>query len=275
MVVHGGLDPYVFTYRAWQKKLWMALIGRRALARADRVLFITERERQKASPYYAGPNTTVVGLPVAMPEIERKPAAVAAARRRLRLPRDARLLVFMGRLETMKRPLETLQAFAAAAVPGVTLVLAGMSETHTPADLAERARALGVANVIVPGPMYGREKQELFLGADGYISMSWRENFGYTAAEAMAAATPVILSPGHDLGPLLADVGCGWMLPDFSHEAAVAAIRAFASSPREALERMGANGRAWAQRTLGFEAFRDNLRREAAAALVRHRERPR
>jgi len=272
MVVHGALDPYVFTYRGWQKKIWMALIGRRALAGADRVLFITERERQKATAYYAGDNTAVIHLPVALPDVEKKRGAALAARERLGLRPDTRLLLFLGRLEKMKRPLETLQAFAAAAVPNVTLVVAGMTETYSPAELAEAAHALGLPNVMVPGPVYGAEKQELFFAADGYISLSWRENFGYTAAEALAAATPVILSPGHDLGPLLSDVSCGWVLPDFSREAAVEAIRAFATTPREALARMGANGREWAERTLAFEGFKDNLRRELGAALARHRE---
>ena len=63
-VLHGALDPYVFTYRAGLKKAWMHWFGRPFLAGAARVIFTTERERRKAAVRYAGNNTCVVHPPV-------------------------------------------------------------------------------------------------------------------------------------------------------------------------------------------------------------------
>jgi len=165
----------------------------------------------------------------------------------------------------MKRPLETLQAFAAAAVPNVTLVVAGMTETYSPAELAEAAHALGLPNVMVPGPYTALKSRSCSSPPTATFPSRGVRNFGYTAAEALAAATPVILSPGHDLGPLLSDVSCGWCCLTSVARRPVEVIRAFATTPREALARMGANGREWAERTLAFEGFKDNLRRELGA----------
>jgi glycosyltransferase involved in cell wall biosynthesis len=126
--------------------------------------------------------------------------------------------------------------------------------------------------VHVVGPLTGADLAAAYFGSDGFVSLSHQENFGYAAAEAVAVGLPVILSPGHDLAhempfgsgmPGPGGLACGWLLPDDSVAAAVAAIRAWACATDRRLEAAGEAGGAWAREELSRERFRDELVRLA------------
>ena len=101
------------------------------------------------------------------------------------------------------------------------------------------------------------------LAGDGFISLSFQENFGYAAAEAVAYGLPVILSPGHDLAhemPALdGRFACGWLLGDDAHATAVAAIREWAGASEATRAAAGGVGRSWVAEALAFERFRERL----------------
>ena len=113
------------------------------------------------------------------------------------------------------------------------------------------------------GPLTGADLAAAHLAGDGFISLSFQENFGYAAAEAMAYGLPVILSPGHDLAHEMPAVDgrfvCGWLLDDDMHATALAAIREFAAASDATLAAAGGTGRTWVADTLSFERFRDTL----------------
>lgn len=260
IVTHGGLDPYVFGYRATQKKLWLRFWGRQFLADADKVLFATQKERQKAEAIYSGENTRVISWPVEIRDMNHRPNAQARLRARFNVPKDSRVLLFLGRYEAMKRPLETMAIFAASNVENVILLMVGIEEQYSTSELLEYAAKLGISHKVrVTGPVYGREKDELLLGADGFISLSWRENFGYTTAEALSAGTPVILSPGNDLCSTIRDVDCGWLIQDAECKGAIDAIREFSEVPMETLGKMGISGHQLARKEFRFSEFRRAL----------------
>lgn len=278
VVPHGCLDPYVFTYRAGMKRAWMQLFGRRMLRDAARVVFSTRREMEKARPWLARDNARVVRWPVDLPDLAVRSTARRNWRERLGIPPEARVLLFLGRLHPMKRPLETVQALAGANSPDVHLIVAGPDGGVTRAAVREAALAAGIgARVHAIGAVYGADKESLALAADGLVSLSLRENFNHAAAEAMAAGVPVILSPGNDLAPDLARIGCGWMLGDDDPETASAAIAELARTAPSVTAEMGARGRAFARDELSSEVFTRSLRAMAEESLVGHssREHPR
>lgn len=271
VVPHGCLDPYVFTYRGGIKRTWMKLFGRRMLRDASRVIFSTQREMEKASPWLTRDNATVIRWPVDLPDIGGREAARHEWRERLGIAPDARVLLFLGRLHPMKRPLETVRALAAADAPGTHLVIAGPEGGVTAAAIREEAGAAGVGALVhIPGPVYGDDKASLLLAADGLVSLSVRENFNHAAAEAMAAGVPVILSPGNDLAPDLVNIGCGWVLADDTPATAAEAIAAFAHTHPTALVAMGKRARAFAGEGLSRDLFTRSLRIIAEESLVGH-----
>lgn len=267
-VPHGQLDPWVYTYRAGIKKLWLALFGKRLLKKAAHVIFSTEQEREKAKWFYDGPNTRVVHWPVDLIDTSAKVTARSELRAQLGLEPGARVLLYIGRIHSMKNPLKTIEALSLSGEERVHLLIVGPDGDLTAEDCRLMAAEFGVERrVHVPGPLYGDAKTGALLGADAFISLSHRENFGHTAAESLAAATPVILSPGNDLGPDLKPYNCGLFLKDDSLETAVAAIQSFANMGEKELQSMGRNGREFVAEKLSFELFQQKLEALAAEAV--------
>lgn len=270
VVPHGALDPYVFTYRAWYKRAWLALRGRHAFRGAQAIIFATDTERDKAAAFVPIEHAHVINWPVTPVDV----TAAAAARSRIRqtfdIPHDSRLLLFFGRIHPSKRPLETVKAVASLTTGNVHLLLAGPdSDILTAVQGREFCREQNITNVRWAPPVFGHEKYDYFMAADAFVSLSHRENFGYTVAEALSTGLPVILSPGNDLGRELRHIDCGWLLPDDSMASAQSAIEEFATTPEDRLVGMGNRGRLWAGTALSratFEAAILELAREALAA---------
>jgi len=271
-VPHGSLDPYVLESDRASKQLFLALGGRRFLADAAAIVCATKREHDKLRHFAPHVPGLVVPWPLDAADFRpRDPFARTAVRQSLGIPDDALCMLFFGRLHPMKRPLETIAALAESGASAAHLLVVGNEFGVTLAECRERARALGVADrVHVVGPAYGDEKHGYLAAADVYVSLSSRENFNFTAAESLAAGLPVILSPGNDLAPELASVGCGWMLADAAD--APQAIRTAAGTPAADLERMAAAGRAWCRRELAEDVFAARLREAAAAVAGRSLE---
>jgi glycosyltransferase involved in cell wall biosynthesis len=276
-VPHGSLDPYVMQGRdAPLKRAFMAGVGRAFLRDAATIICATAREAEKASPLVGHNRAEVIHWPLGEGDLAPRDAARrGATRARLGIPHDAPVFLYLGRLSPMKRPLETITSFARASAPGAHLVVTGNDFGVTVEDCRVAAAEAGVADrVHVTGPAYGDDKAALLDAADVYLSLSHRENFNFTAAEALAAGLALVLSPGNDLGPALAALPGVTLLPDTAPATAAAAIAAEARALDPADH--GAEIRTtWAARHLAPETFAARVRaaadrhaRPAAAALA-------
>ena len=262
-VPHGCLDPAGLSHHGLLKRLWLGLRGRSYLAGAERIVVSSQRSLEKARPWIPPERAVVVHWPVDLPSLAAKDESRARFRQRHGVPEAARQLLFLGRLHAIKRPIETVRAFAAAMTDHCHLVIAGMDGDLTQADVLA-AVPTGCRDRVHPvGPLAGAEVNAAFLASDGFISLSWQENFGYSAAEAAAYGLPIILSPGHDLAHEMpardGRFACGWLLGNDSQAAAVGAIGEFGRADDATLVAAGAAGRGWASDELSRERFRDRL----------------
>ena len=268
-VPHGCLDPWGLSHRGLLKRLWLRLQGAGYLANAERILFSSQRSLAKARRWIPHGRGVVVPWPVDLPTLAGRDAARGRFRSMHGIPAAARLLLFVGRLHTVKRPLETIAAFCAAAGNGCHLAIVGMDGDLTRQQLRDAIPAACRDRVHLVGPLSGSDLAAAYLASDGFISLSFQENFGYAAAEASAFGLPAILSPGHDLAHEMpardGRFACGWLLPDDSHAEAVAAIRGFAAATDESLAAAGELGRKWVGETLSFDRFQSTLAALAAA----------
>jgi glycosyltransferase involved in cell wall biosynthesis len=272
-VLEGCLDPWGLRRNALAKRAWLRLHGQRFFGGAARIVAATGREREKALAWVPADRTVVIHWPVPLPPESGGGATRAAFRAVHGIPAEARVLLFVGRLHPMKRPEHMIDAFLRAGVPGCRLVVVGPEEGVAKASLAALVPPEAEGRVHLVGQLAGADLAAAYHAADGFISLSHRENFGYALAEAMACGLPVIVSPGHDLAhDVAADertgFPCGWLLPDDSAETAVAAIREFAAASPARLGILGATGRAWAADHLALDRFRDALRRLAEDAIA-------
>jgi glycosyltransferase involved in cell wall biosynthesis len=86
------------------------------------------------------------------------------------------------------------------------LAFAGPDENSMQQHLATTASQLGISTrVKFAGPLYGDDKWAAYRDADVFVLPSLNENFGNTAAEAVAAATPVVVTEQCGIAPLVKD----------------------------------------------------------------------
>jgi glycosyltransferase involved in cell wall biosynthesis len=192
----------------WLKRLYHRVLGRPMLAGASRLVATSEQEVEElVAGRIDRPRIVMRRNGVEAPEkwLER-----GAFRKRLGILAETKLVLFLGRLSAKKSPDLLLRAFAEAqkrapAVP-MTLVFAGPDEGGVKAQLEKLATQLGIrANVQFAGPVFGEDKWAAYRDADVFVLPSQNENFGNTAAEAVAAGTPVIVTEQCGIAPLLAN----------------------------------------------------------------------
>ena len=259
-VPHGILDPWVMRKNRWVKQLYLNFGGQRFIEDSSVVIFSTQTERDKAGTQFVLPQSAVIPWPVELVDRTDREPIRDRIRRLLGIPEEAHVLLFFGRLHPIKRPLETIEAVAKATTGELHLVIVGNEDGVTKADCMQSARKYGVEKRIhFVGAVYGENKYHYMHAADAYISLSFKENFNYTAAESLAAGLPVILSPGNDLRSELSGVGCCLEIEDESLQSAVNAIKEFTDLSLPKLREMGLLGRKWVEANLSFDLFKTRL----------------
>jgi D-inositol-3-phosphate glycosyltransferase len=121
-----------------------------------------------------------------------------------------KLVLFLGRLSKKKSPDLLLRAFGEvlqrSAGMRAILVFAGPEESGIRTQLDQMGSQLGAeSSVRFVGPIFGESKWAAYRDADVFVLPSQNENFGNTAAEAVAAGTPVIVTEQCGVAPLLAN----------------------------------------------------------------------
>ena len=261
IVAHGMLDPWTLSRFRWLKEIWLRRGGRQAIESATHLLFTTSREMEKAMPAVPGARPAIL-RPAVTPFADRRESARREARAELGIAADARLLIWIGRFDRMKRPLETFRAFARAQPTRTVLAVAGFPATVTEGQMRRELAGAG-AMVRYLGPVTGKRRATLFSAADGFVSFSFRENFGYSFAEAMAHGLPCLVSAGHDL---LADVSghdVGWVAESAADRWSEC-FAAFDAASDDVLARIGERNAAWARDHLSVDRMRQSI-----AALMR------
>lgn len=211
----------------WLKRLYHRLWGTRMLQGASAVVATSEQEVEELAARGI-PRTKIVMRRNGVESPESWPER-GAFRSALGISRDMKLVVFLGRLSVKKSPELLLRAFANAKkrLDGMQLrlVFAGPDEGGMKSQLEQMARELGVSQCVqLLGPLFGQDKWAAYRDADVFVLPSQNENFGNTAAEAVAAGTPVIVTERCGIAPLLANQA-GLVVRHDVHELAEALCR--------------------------------------------------
>src|ERR1700694_75396 len=192
----------------WLKQLYHAVWGKRLLEGASAVIATSEQEIEELAS--GGVYRTRVVLRRARGEVPPAWPERGTFRKALNISREQKLVLFLGRLSAKKSPDLLLQAFAelsgrSTGTP-MRLVFAGPDEGGVKSELEQMATQLGVrSKVQFVGPIFGDTKWAAYRDADVFVLPSQNENFGNTAAEAVAAGTPVIVTEQCGIAPRLVD----------------------------------------------------------------------
>ncbi|HKD72488.1 MAG TPA: glycosyltransferase [Candidatus Acidoferrum sp.] len=195
----------------WLKRIYHRFLGREMVEGASLVVATAEQERRElVSGGIAKEKILLrrngVDSPSVLPER-------GSFREEFEIPANAKLVLFLGRLSEKKSPDLLLKAFAGATGPGpgrgrrADLAFVGPDETGMKARLRKMAKSLGLGErVHFSDALEGEAKWQAYRDADIFVLPSQNENFGNTAAEAVAAGTPVIVTDQCGIAPLLEDV---------------------------------------------------------------------
>jgi glycosyltransferase involved in cell wall biosynthesis len=201
----------------WMKRLYHDTLGGRLLQGASRVIATSEQERQEFLEGGIADSKIVVrrnGI-----DIPEKFPPAGSFRTLWNIAKDAKLVLFLGRLVSKKSPDLMLEAFSHwnrrdNGSGEAVLVMAGPDEgdgfrRHLEA-IASRMGLNG--RVLFTGPLYGDAKWAAYRDADVFVLPSQNENFGNTAAEAVASGTPVLVTDRCGIAPLV-DQLAGLVVP--------------------------------------------------------------
>lgn len=169
------------------------------------------------------------------------PHRTGPARRRLGLPRDAYVLLFVGRIQPLKAPDVLLRAVARMLADDpalrsrlVVAVVGGPSGSGLcrPAGLQLLAAELGISDVVrfePPSPQ--QELADWYRAADVTVVPSYSESFGLVAVESQACGTPVVASRVGGLCTAVADGESGVLIPGHDPADYAAVLRRLHAEP--------------------------------------------
>jgi len=258
---HGSLDPFLRRRNRPRKWLYTKLFAERDYQAAAAVMFNCSEEMRLASDWSGfadgkGPKRVIVPIGIA-PEWFEEADPLAGKRLRAKFPSLARrrLIVYFGRIN-FKKGLDILaQAFAELACDrdDLHLVLAGPDNEgygQTVRDYLARGRVLHKATFT--GLLSGEDRYSILREAEVFALSSYTENFGQSAAEAMASGVPIVISDRVNIWPDVAEAKAGLVVP-CDPKATAQALRALVDDPQGARE-MGARGKRWAAEHLTWDA---------------------
>jgi D-inositol-3-phosphate glycosyltransferase len=188
---------------------------------ADRLIANTSGERAELIELYSAEPEKVVVVPPGVDLTLFSPGDQRRARAEVGLPLDAKVLLFVGRIQPLKAPEVLVEAAAEllARHPQwrgelVVAVVGGPSGSGLahPRSLQELATSLGVEGQVrfVP-PVPRTELAQWYRAADLVAVPSHSESFGLVAVEAQACGTPVVAAR---VGGLPSAVGEAGVLVD-------------------------------------------------------------
>jgi len=186
------------------KRIWRRL-ARNYLGQASKWIATSELEREDLRAAGVPSENVLIRFNGIDRGDFRKLPPFGAFRKRVGISYDEHLILFLGRLIPRKGADLLIEALPQIGSDKVKLVIAGPEgESGYLAFLRDKARTLGInQRVLFPGPLYEDLQKEAYVDATVFALPSRYENFGNTAAEAIACCTPVIVSDRCGIAPLV------------------------------------------------------------------------
>lgn len=205
---HGVYAPAVLRRRRWRKAFFLLVKDRPMLRRAAAIFALSEAERRDLARLGLRERVTVIPHGVDGP-----PSGIdsGAFRRSLGVPPDAKLAVFLGRLDIYYKRLDALVRGVAAA-EAWNLALVGPDWLGSEIRLGALIQELGIQNrVFVAGTRRGPESWEVLAAADVFVLLSRTEGLAMALLEALASGVPVVVSPEVEEVTGVVERGAGWL----------------------------------------------------------------
>ena len=265
---HGQLDPYDLTRHRVGKSLYGAAFLRRVLGNVDFAVVTSELEGDALHTFGVPIRRQTIGLPVRSPGVGSGPRL----RARLKIPSDALVVLFLGRIHPKKRIDIILESVARvrAAVPGLHVLIVGDGDERYVTQMRRLAANLGLAAITTwAGTLRGEDKADALDATNIFVLPSENENFGITVVEALLAGVPTIVSDQVHLQRVLTENGLAAVCQP-TVDSCAQALLTLAANP-VSLQSVTENIRSVAGSLFSPEGVAQRLRETYLSAVAEHR----
>lgn len=229
---HGAYNTVAMQKNSWKKKLYFQLFEKQLVESSAAVHCIGASEVTSLNSI--SPLAITVLIPYGMEFSRQQPATPAP---------EKFVFGFVGRLDTHTKGLDLmLEAFAShfRQHPAVELWIIG--DGADKASLIQKINQLNLReNVVLLGPRYGAEKDELIRKMNIFLHPSRNEGMPSAVLEAAALGVPCIVTEATNVGTYLRQYQAGFTVPN-EDVPNLAKIMAYcANAPFTRLSAMGLN----------------------------------
>jgi glycosyltransferase involved in cell wall biosynthesis len=193
----GDFDPKRLLYRAAKKRLFLRLMEMPNLRYASGLIALTTYEQESFRAL--GLTNPVHVIPNGIHVEKFRQESTGETGQRLGIAPDSKVILFLGRLHSVKGADKLLEAFLRiqSQFPTSVLVMAGPDEHDIELKSKEIVKEAKLEHrVLFPGTVSGQDKADLLARADIFCLPSDAEGFSMAVLEAMASHTAMLLSPG-------------------------------------------------------------------------------
>jgi D-inositol-3-phosphate glycosyltransferase len=207
------------------------LVGeRKVMASANRLIAATPAEKAQLEWLYHVKKEKITIIPPGVDTSHFYPIPMDEARQYIGLPREARIILFVGRIEPLKGISTLIHAIACLKLnleePITLVIIGGDPEVGSEEINEEMTHLQKLCDELSLGKMVlflGKRGQDTlpyyYSAAEVVVMPSYYESFGMVALEAMACGTPVIASQVGGLAYLVQDGVTGFTVPAEDHDA--------------------------------------------------------
>ncbi|WP_017655129.1 hormogonium polysaccharide biosynthesis glycosyltransferase HpsP [Fortiea contorta] len=251
----GTLDPADLRKKQFLKQIYSAILERHNLAGAAAIHFTSPQEAKVSARFGVSTRDLVIPLGVIPQNIKNKRQEIQLL---WGIPDDLPLLLFMSRIEP-KKGLNLL-------IPALEKLLASGTKFHfilagtNPQDpdyeqkiIAQIQNSPLRSHSTITGFVTGELKASLLHAADIFVLPSYYENFGIAVAEAMVAATPVVISDQVHICDQVRESQSGWICATDT-QSLLESLRVALQSPQERQKR-GLNAQQYALHNYSWDAI--------------------
>ncbi len=252
---HGMLDAWALKNSAWKKRIAAQLYENAHLRGAWCFHALCEAEARAIRELGFHQPICVIPNGIAQPLIEMpRPAPWQAF-----VPREHRVMLFLGRLHRKKNLSALIEAWASdAADRNWDLAIAGWDEGGHEQTLRKLVKRHGLEErVHFLGPLFGSEKDAAFRAADAFVLPSLSEGLPIAVLEAWSYGLPVLKTDACNLAQGFRENAAFRLSPE--RDRMTCEIRDFMRMGREAQRQMGHNGQRLTERDFCWSSVAEQL----------------
>ncbi len=206
----GQLCIWSLQQSKFRKQIYLNVIERSNLLHSQSLHFTTQQEQEEFNLLKLNISSFILPHGVKIPTLI--PNAQSQLRSILQIPDHCSILLFMSRIHPKKGLEYLIEALGKLKEYNFALIIAGSGELDYVQQLQDLLITQGISDrTHLVGFVKGETKNLYLQGADLFTLTSHSENFGIAAIESLAAGTPVLITDGVAIAPMVKEQAIGYV----------------------------------------------------------------